>query len=79
MSLVHYRITPHDGGWAYTFDGVFSESFPTREAALKAARRVAHEQSVPGEGRTIEFQAVDGTWHTETVRGTDRPVTDVIE
>ncbi|WP_297368396.1 DUF2188 domain-containing protein [Acidocella sp.] len=79
MSLVHYRVTPHDGGWAYTFDGVFSESFPTREAALKAARRVAREQNVPGEGRVIEFQSADGRWHTEMVTGGDRPVADVIE
>jgi hypothetical protein len=79
MTIIHYKIAPHDGGWAYTFDGVFSETFPSREAALKAARRVAHEQSVPGEGRVIQYETQDGVWHTETVRGSDRPVADVIE
>ena len=39
MSHVTYKIVEHDGGWAYTVDGVFSEPFSTRAAALAAARR----------------------------------------
>jgi hypothetical protein len=27
MSHVTYKIVQHDGGWAYTVDGVFSEPF----------------------------------------------------
>ena len=77
MPKLHYKVVPHDGGWAYTLDGVFSETFATHDAALKAARRVAHEQSVPGESTIIEFQTPDGKWHTENVLGIDRPQADV--
>src|SRR5262249_22356590 len=38
MSHVTYRIVRHDDGWAYTVNGVFSEPFPTHDAALAAAR-----------------------------------------
>ena len=48
MTHVTYKIVEHDGGWAYTVDGVFSEPFPNRGAALAAARRAAAEQRVPG-------------------------------
>jgi len=37
MSHVTYKIVEHDGGWAYTVDGVFSEPFATHAAALAAA------------------------------------------
>ena len=37
MSHVTYKIVQHDGGWAYTVDGVFSETFATHAAALVAA------------------------------------------
>jgi hypothetical protein len=77
MSKVHYRLVPHDGGWAYTLNGTFSETFATHDAALKRARRVAVEQQVPGESSYIEFQTVDGQWHTEHVLGIDRPEADV--
>ena len=33
MANVIYRIVEHDGGWAYRVNGVFSEPFPTRDAA----------------------------------------------
>jgi len=29
MSHVHYKVVRHEDGWAYTANGVFSESFPT--------------------------------------------------
>lgn len=77
MSIAHYKIVPHDGGWAYTLGGVFSETFGSHDAALKAAKRVAAEQRVPGESTYIEFQTEDGQWHIEHVRGIDRPQTDV--
>ncbi len=78
-SNFHYKVVPHDGGWAYTLNGAFSETFRTHDAALKAARRVANEQRVPGESTYIEYQTEDGKWHTELALGADRPDTDVVE
>jgi hypothetical protein len=77
MTHVTYKIIQHDGGWAYTVDGVFSEPFPTHGAALAAARRAAAEQRVPGRTEAIEYETADGKWHTETAEGGDRPETDV--
>jgi len=77
MSHVTYKIVQHDGGWAYTVDGVFSEPFPNHAAALAAARRVAAEQRVPGRTEAIQYETADGKWHTETAAGSDRPETDV--
>jgi uncharacterized protein DUF2188 len=54
MSHVTYKIVQHDGGWAYTVNGVFSESFATHAAALAAAKRAATEQRVPGRTEAIE-------------------------
>jgi hypothetical protein len=48
MSHVTYKIVQHDGGWAYTVNGVFSEAFASHAAALAAARRAAAEQRTPG-------------------------------
>ena len=77
MSTAHYKIVPHDGGFAYTLNGSFSETYHTRETALKAARRAAHEQRVPGETGLIQYQTADGVWHTENALGIDRPEADV--
>jgi hypothetical protein len=77
MPEITYEVVEHDGGWAYKVNGVFSESFPTHAAALKAAERAAAEQRVPGRTRTIEYQDAEGRWHTETARGSDRPQTQV--
>jgi hypothetical protein len=77
MAHVIYKIVQHDGGWAYTVDGVFSEAFATHAAALAAAQRVAVEQRVPGRTEAIEYETADGQWHTETASGSDRPQTDV--
>jgi len=68
MTHITYRIVQHDGGWAYTVDGVFSESFATHAAALAAAKRAAREQRTPGRSEVIEY---------ETAAGIDRPETDV--
>jgi len=57
---------------------VFSEPFRDRAAALAAARRVAKEQSVPGDTTLIEFEDADGKWHTELSEGDDRPEADVV-
>jgi hypothetical protein len=77
MSHVTYKIVPHDGGWAYSVDGAFSESFASHAAALAAARRAAAEQRVPGRTEAIEYETADGKWHSETAEGRDRPETDV--
>ena len=77
MAHVTYKVVRHDDGWAYTVDGVFSESFPSHAAALAAARRAAAEQRVPGQTEAIEYEDADGKWHSETALGGDRPDTDV--
>jgi len=77
MTHVTYKIVRHEDGWAYTVNGVFSESFPTHGEALEAARRAAAEQRVPGQTETIEYEDANGRWHTEVASGRDRPETDV--
>jgi hypothetical protein len=77
MSHVSYKIVEHDGGWAYTVDGAFSESFANRVDAVAAARRAAAEQRIPGRTEVIEYETADGKWHTETAAGGDRPETEV--
>ncbi len=77
MSEVIYQIVEHDGGWAYKANGVFSESFPSHAAALKAAQAAAAEQRVPGATHVIQYEDDKGRWHTETARGSDRPATEV--
>jgi hypothetical protein len=77
MGHVIYKVVQHDGGWAYTVNGVFSEPFPTHAAALAAARRAATEQRVPGRTEAIQYETSDGKWLTETAAGNDRPETEV--
>ena len=79
MSHVTYRIVQHDGGWAYKAGDVFSEPFPTHQAALDAARIAAREQRTPGHTEEIEWEDENGNWHTETASGRDRPETDVTD
>jgi hypothetical protein len=77
MTNVTYRVVEHDGGWAYTLDGVFSETFATREQAMIAATRVAREQRIPDQTESIEYQTPDGRWVTERADGHDRPDAEV--
>ena len=77
MAHVIYKVVRHEDGWAYTSQGVFSESFPTHAEALEAARRAAAEQRVPGQTEAIEYEDENGKWHTELASGQDRPITDV--
>jgi len=77
MVHVTYKVVRHEDGWAYTVNGVFSESFPTHAEALDAARRAAAEQRVPGQTEGIEYEDERGKWHREVSSGTDRPDTDV--
>ncbi|WEZ83444.1 DUF2188 domain-containing protein [Rhizobium sp. 32-5/1] len=73
MSKIVYTIVPHDGGWAYKLTDVFSESFPTRDIALAAAKAAAAEQQVGGDDEEISFQDQTGAWHFEHADGGDRP------
>ena len=77
MSEVVYEIVQHDGGWAYKAEGVFSETYPSHDAALKAAKIVAREQRTPGPTQVIQYEDQKGEWHTETARGIDRPETKI--
>ena len=73
MTSVTYTIVEHDGGWAYKLGDVFSETFPSHDEALAAARAVAAEQGVPGETEGISYQDPEGGWHDEVAPGDDRP------
>lgn len=77
MTKITYEIVEHDGGWAYRLDGVYSETFPSHDAALAAAKRAAIEQQRPGETAGITYEDERGRWHFEVSRGDDRPVTEV--
>lgn len=77
MAKITYEIVEHDGGWAYRVGDVFSETFPSHEAARKAAERAAREQVVPGSTTGISYEDSKGRWHDEVARGDDRPETDV--
>lgn len=77
MTRVTYEIVEHDGGWAYKAGDVFSEPFPSRDAAVDAARMAASEQQVAGQTAHIEWEDADGEWHEEVARGDDRPETEV--
>jgi hypothetical protein len=79
MTKVVYKVVPHDGGWAYRLGDVFSETFPTHNDALQAARIVAAEQQVGGEPEEISWQDAKGNWHTEYSDGGDRPEAEVVD
>ena len=79
MTNVAYHVVEHDGGWAYTVDGVFSETFPSHEEAVKAARRAAAEQRTPGKAEEIEYETRSGNWKVEHAEGGDRPTTEVVD
>jgi hypothetical protein len=74
---VHYEIVEHDGGFAYKVGDVFSETYPTHQAAHDAAVDAAMRQQTEGETEAIQYQDRDGKWHEELAKGTDRPAADV--
>ncbi len=63
MSQVTYKVVEHDGGWAYTVDGVFSETYATHDDARRAAEIAAAEQGVGGETTGIIYEDDKGKWH----------------
>ena len=75
MAKLVYRIVKHEDGWAYKVRGTFSETFPSHDEALAAARTAAGEQRVPGETVGIQYETADGVWREEVDSGTDRPQT----
>ncbi|MGK2227913.1 MAG: hypothetical protein ACI9GK_001739 [Devosia sp.] len=77
MTHVTYDVVEHDGGYAYKVGDVFSETFPTHDAAHKAAESAAHRQQLGGETEAIQYQGANGKWHEELAQGGDRPETDV--
>ncbi len=77
MSKITYKVVKHDSGWAYEVNGTYSEPFPSRDAARKAAKLAASEQAAPGETTRISYEDEKGRWHNEVDSGTDRPKTTV--
>ncbi len=77
MERIVYKITRHENGWAYKVGDVLSETFPTRDDALSAARSAAARQRAPGETGPIEYEDEKGRWHEEISDGHDRPETSV--
>lgn len=80
MTKVVYRVVEHDGGWAYSLDDVFSETFPTKGEAVEAAKRVAAEHELEDMNSVaISWEDENGVWHDELSKGSDRPEAEVVE
>lgn len=79
MVTVRYDIVEHDGGWAYKANGAISETYPSHDAALKAAQGAAARQTLSGATDGIVYQDKDGQWHEELADGHDRPATRVVD
>ena len=62
---------------AYRFNGVYSEPFPSHEAAVRVAHRVADEQRIGGQDAPISHQDGEGRWHEERALDGDRPETEI--
>ncbi len=75
---ITYHVAEHDKGFAYRVGDVWSESFPSHDAALAAAKWAAQRQQVGGDPAEITFQLSDGSWQTQSVDGDDRPDTEVV-
>jgi hypothetical protein len=73
MTRFIYEIVQHDGGWAYRAGETFSETFPSHDAARRAAERAAAEQVAPGESTEIHYEDSKGHWHKMLAPGDDRP------
>ncbi len=77
MAQVIYRVVEHDEGFAYQVNDAYSETFPSHEAALAAAREAAQRQQLEGPDEEILYQDSDGKWHEEFARGDTHPETEV--
>jgi hypothetical protein len=79
LMQITYHVGQHDGGYAYRLGDVWSETFPTHDAALSAAKLVAGRQHLEGRDAEIQYQVADGSWQTEHASGGDRPETNVVD
>ncbi|HEX2147660.1 MAG TPA: DUF2188 domain-containing protein [Pseudorhizobium sp.] len=77
--LARYKVVEHDGGWAYKLGDVFSETFPSHDAAVTAAEEAAGRQQVAGDSTDIVYQDASGRWRTEFAEGGERPETEVAD
>ncbi len=76
---IRYHVAPHENGWAYKLDDVWSETFPTHGDALAAAQIAAERQQVAGKDAHIVYETADYRWKAEDVLGTDRPEIEVLD
>ncbi|WP_274427101.1 DUF2188 domain-containing protein [Chelativorans sp. YIM 93263] len=79
MPRVTYEVVEHDGGWAYKMGGAFSESYASREEALRAAEQAAEAHESAGADEHIQYQDPQGRWHEEMESGEDRPEVNVAQ
>lgn len=79
MAIVTYHVDEHDGGFAYRSGDVWSETFPSHDVALAAARSAAERQQIEGSDAEISFQLADGSWKREHASGGDRPATEIVD
>jgi hypothetical protein len=64
MAHITYKIVQHDGGWAYTVDGVFSEAFQHATGAFTPPRAAGTARAGTYRGDRIRDRRRQ--WHTET-------------
>ncbi|OYW67626.1 MAG: hypothetical protein B7Z40_06465 [Bosea sp. 12-68-7] len=79
MATIRYGIVEHDGGWAYKVQDVLSETYPSHEAALRAASDAAARQTLAGTTDGIVDRDEQGRWHEELADGPNCPVTRVVD
>ena len=77
MTKVTYEVVEHDEGFAYRVGDVFSETYPTHEAAHEAAEQAAQRQTLTGSDEVIQYQDSSGSWREEFADGDNRPETEL--
>jgi len=60
MTKITYEIVEHDGGWAYSVGGAYSETFPTYPRARAAAEQAAARQKLGGVTTGISYEDRQG-------------------
>jgi hypothetical protein len=79
MTKVTYEVVEHDEGYAYRAGDVFSETYPTPEAARAAAEQAAQRQTLTGTDEIIQYQDSQGGWREEFADGENRPETGIVD
>ncbi len=79
MAIVAYHVVEHDGGWAYTVDGVSRKRFRPmrRRSRPPSAPRPSSARRAPPKRSNMKPAA--GKWRVEHAEGADRPATEVID